>query len=305
MHWFIRWLGSATADWTLLDWLGALGAIATIAALAGGVLYWMIGRIVGHVLRRRAARRQERDRVRALLTFLWAHRVLDSPLYQEDPRGSLNSVREIRVRLRQDLEALPLESEALRPIREMHEACIGFLNRIEPLPMPAESEPLPPEWLDGVYWGKLGNALGLMRQVFDPCMNQLYEAYNLDKPPPRVVVSYIEPLFMPGGPVSYPLPRYPKDIVKVSLRVLRTFYDLSDGNPTNLVLRKDAAIKAWLTTDQFDTVVCLLIVAGFVVIDGAARSEAYRITPEGLRKVERYQLIAQGLDPDTGKPLQE
>ena len=305
MQWFTKWLESATAQWTLLDWLAALGSIAAVVGVVGGVIYWIISRIVRYVLRRKEARRQERDQVRALLTFLWTRRVLDSPLYQEDPRGSLGSVREIRVRLRQDLEGLPSESAVLRSLREMHEACLEFLNRIEPLPMPRDSEPLPSVWLGGAYWETLGDALTLLRRTFEPCMDQLYEAYGIDKPRPRVQVMYIEPLFMPSGNVSYPLPRYPKDITKVSLRVLRTLDDLADSKPTNLVLRKDAAIKAWLKTDQFDTVVGLLIAAGFVERDEGNRREAYRITPEGIGKVERYQLIAQGLNPDTGKPLQE
>src|SRR5918999_186101 len=302
MQSFIQWRRSAVADWDLLDGLTAAGAAAAVAALMGGVLYWIIKHLIGYVSRRRAAQQHEHDNVRGLLTFLWSHRVLDSPLYQEDPRASLESVREIRLRLRDDLETLPTESKALPLIREMHEACLEFLNRIEPLPMPKESEPLPDEWLGGVYWRALGDALIRLRRVVNPNMDQLYEDYGIEKPPPRVIVRYIEPLFEPGGPVAYPLPRYPRDVVKTALRLLWTFYDLSDGRSTNLVLRKDAAIKAWLTTDEFDTVVRLLIRAGFLeYVEFYARGDTFRITPEGIRKVERYRLIAQELHPDTGE----
>lgn len=302
MDFLVQWVKSAVAGWDLLDWLTAVGAVAAVLALVGGALYWIVKHIVDYVRRRRAAQQQQRDKVRSLLTFLWSHRVLDSPLYQEDPRGSLESVREMRVRLRDDLETLPTESKALPLIREMHEACLKFLNRIEPLPMPTASQSLPDEWLEGVYWQILGDALIRLRQMFNPNMDRLYEDYDIERPPPRERRVYIEPLFEPGR-LTYALPRAVRDVTRMGLRLLQAFDELANGKSNRIVLRKDAAIKAWLTTDEFDTVVRLLTDEGFIEPAQSARSEAFSITSEGIRKVERYRLIAQGLHPDTGEPL--
>jgi predicted transcriptional regulator len=164
--------------------------------------------------------------------------------------------------------------------------------------MPKVSESLPDEWLGGVYWQTLGDALYRLRRVFDTRMGRLYEGYAIQKPPPRERHLYVvEPLFDVGKLVG-------RDNAKKGLRLLRVFNELAEDKPTNLVLRTDAAVKAWLTTDEFDTVVRLLIEEGYIVRTKAARSEAYRLTPEGVRKGERYKLLAQGLNPDTGEPLQ-
>ena len=77
----------------------------------------------------------------------------------------------------------------------------------------------------------------------NPGMDKFYEDYDIEKPPPRVRVEYGEPLFEPGGPVAYPLPRYPRDVVKTALRLLWTFYELSDSRSTHPVLRRTQRSK--------------------------------------------------------------
>ena len=138
-------------------------------------------------------RRNERKMVRGLLTFLWSRRVLYSSLYQEHPVAALESIRGIQLKLRDALERLPDESKAFRPVREMHEACLGFLTRIEPstrvepLPMPGETELLSDKWVSGIYRQTFGEDLIRLRSAFNPHMDELYEAYGIEKPPPRVI----------------------------------------------------------------------------------------------------------------------
>jgi hypothetical protein len=88
----LKWARSAVADWDLLNWLTAIASLIVI----GGVLYGIIKLIWGYFQRRRAAQQRERNALRSLLKWLWSHRVLDEPLYNEDPVGALESVREIR-----------------------------------------------------------------------------------------------------------------------------------------------------------------------------------------------------------------
>ena len=296
-------------NWTLLEWLTALGALVAILTFVVGAV-WTVGKIVvGRFRRRREAERRERDAVRGLLEWLWGHRVLYEPLYQEDPVGALESVREIRARLREEIGQLPEGSEAIPHVRDMHEAGVEFLRRVEPLPKPTEREPLPVDWMQTEAWQQHNDALIGLRQVFNPKMNLLFDAYGIEKPPPRVKVAYIEPLFEMGRDLRRRLPGAPRntrDYVKAAQRLLYVFHDLAGGDPQAVVLRKDAAIRAWLTTDRFDALVAPLMEEDYIEhAHGVSRQEAFRITPEGIRKVERYRLIAKGLHPDTGKPLQE
>jgi hypothetical protein len=138
-------------------------------------------------------RRNERKMVRGLLTFLWSRRVLYSSLYQEHPVAALESVQGIQIRLRDNLERLSSKSQAFWPIREMHEACLGFLTQIEPLTRvdtsltPGETELISDKWVDGIYGQVFGDALNRLRSVFNPCVEKLYEAYGIEKPPPHVL----------------------------------------------------------------------------------------------------------------------
>jgi len=296
-------------NWTLLEWLSALGALAAIIALVVGAI-WAVGRIVvGHFRRRREAERRERDAVRGLLEWLWGHRVLYEWHHQEHPVGALESVREIRARLRDELGRLTEGSQAIPPVRDMHEAGVEFLRRVEPLPKPKEPGLLPVEWMGTEAWHQHNDALIGLRQVFNARMNQLFDAYGIEKPPPCERVAYVESLFEVGRDLRRKLPGAPRntrDFVRAAQRLLYVFHDLAGGDPRAVVLRKDAAIRAWLTTDRFDALVDPLVEEGYVERAHVSPSqEAFRITPEGVRKVERYKLIAKGLHPDTGKPLQE
>ncbi len=134
--------------------------------------------------------RKEEKTVRGLLAFLRTRSVLYSPLYREHPLAALGSVRRMRTRLREDLERLPPGSRAFRPVREMHEACLGFLTRISPLPMPGETELSPDKLADGVYWRTLQDALVRLRETFDSCIDELCEDYGMEKPPPGEIKAY-------------------------------------------------------------------------------------------------------------------
>lgn len=293
-------------NWSLLEWIYALGALAGIAAFLFTVI-WAVGKaVVGHIRQRREAERRERDAVRGLLEWLRGHRVLYEFLYQEDPVGALESVREIRARLRDELGRLPEGSEAIPPVRHMHEAGVEFLRTVEPLPKPKEPGPLPIDWMGTEAWDRHNDTLIGLRRVFNSEMDRLFDAYGIEKPPPRVTVRYIEPLFDRVRLPDPKLPGTPKDFVKAAGRLLYVFHDLAGGDHRAVVLRKDATIRAWLTTDRFDALVAPLVEEGYIERACAVpRQEAFKITPEGVRKVERYKLIAKGLHPDTGEPLQE
>jgi hypothetical protein len=130
-------------------------------------------------------RRNEKKRVYRLLAFLRDHRVLYGPLYQEEPVAASESVRGMQMRLRNDFERLPRGSKAFRPVLEMHEACLRFLTQVTSLPMPGETELLPGEWTArGVHRQTLEDALTKLRRVFASRMDQLYESYSIEKPPP-------------------------------------------------------------------------------------------------------------------------
>ena len=147
--------------------------LASVAAAAGtGGLYYR-------------KRRNEKETVRRLLTLLRDHRALRSPLYLEQPLSASESVRGIRVRLRDALETLPESSKAYRPVREMHQACLSFLTQTGFSPMPEESDPLSKRWMaaSGARRRALEDALIRLRRILNACMNQLYEAYGIEKPP--------------------------------------------------------------------------------------------------------------------------
>ena len=151
-------------------------------ALGAGMLLF-----VGVAVFRYGRRRNEKRAVRGLLAFLQGRRVLYSSNYQEYPVAALESVLGIQTRLRDELERLPARSRAFWPVREMNEACLGFLARIEPLsridPSSEETELLSNKWVDGIHWQTLGDALAQLRSVLNLCINELYEEYGIEKPP--------------------------------------------------------------------------------------------------------------------------
>src|SRR5919199_3038258 len=132
-------------------------------------------------------RRNEKETVRRLLALLRDHRVLHEPVYREEPLSASESVRGIRMRLRDALEKLPDGSKAHRPVREMHEACLSFLTQIGFSPMPEESDPLSKRWMaaSGARRRALEDALIRLRRILNTRMDQLYEAYGIEKPPPH------------------------------------------------------------------------------------------------------------------------
>ena len=150
--------------------------------LGSGVLLFVGAAVVF----RYGRRRKEKKAVHGLLAFLRGRRVLYSSIYQEYPLAALESVLGIQKRLRAELERLPARSKAFWPVREMNEACLGFLARIEPLsridPSFGETELLSEKWVEGIHWQTLGNALAQLRSVLNPCIDELYEEYGIEKP---------------------------------------------------------------------------------------------------------------------------
>lgn len=155
----------------------------------GGIDQTLTGRL-GAVVRYCFGRRKEEKTVRGLLAFLRTRSVLYSPLYRAHPLASLGCVRRMRARLREALERLPPGSRAFRPVREMHEACMGFLTRIESLPMPGETELSPDKLVGGVYRRMLDDALVRLRETFSSRINELCEEYGIEKPPPGEIKAY-------------------------------------------------------------------------------------------------------------------
>ncbi len=174
-----------------------MGWVARVLELLGNVMWGALGVIVplllAAVICYYGKRRNERKMVRELLIFLWNRRVLYSSLYQEHPMAALEAVRGMQIRLRNNLERLPSKSKAFWPIRETHEACLGFLTQIEPLtridasPVAGETELASDKWVGGIRWQTLGDALIRLRSVFNPRIAQLYEAYGIEKLPPQVL----------------------------------------------------------------------------------------------------------------------
>jgi hypothetical protein len=141
---------------------------------------------VGVAVFRYGRRRKEKKVVHRLLAFLRGRRVLYSSIYQEYPVAVLESVLGMQKRLGAELERLPARSRAFWPVREMNEACLGFLARIEPLSRidtsSEETELLSDRWVEGIHWQTLGNALAQLRSVLNPCIDELYEEYDIEKP---------------------------------------------------------------------------------------------------------------------------
>jgi hypothetical protein len=77
-------------------------------------------------------RRDEREMVHDLPSSLRGPHTL-YPLCQESPEAASQLVRKTQTRLSDGFERLPNESKALWPVREMHEAYLGFSSRIDPL----------------------------------------------------------------------------------------------------------------------------------------------------------------------------
>jgi hypothetical protein len=152
---------------------------------SGAVALLLMAAVVYFYLKQR----NEKKRVYGLLAFLWGRRVLYSSLYQEHPVAALESVRGIQKRLRADLERLPNGSKAFWPVREMHEACLGFLaqteplTRVEPVSDIGETELLSDKWVGGIHWRMLENSLIRLRSSFSPLMEELYEEFGIEKPP--------------------------------------------------------------------------------------------------------------------------
>src|SRR5215204_981221 len=151
-----------------------------------GVLAIVVPLVVGAVVYYYRQRHREKELVRGLLTFLSGHRVLNGGIHADmyHPTQSAKSVRNIRIRLSNTLEQLSEGSVATRPIQDMYDACLEFLDEFESLPIPSETEDLPlelPLWAWGLLpdqvisaeW-KLGgehsdrfiDALVRMREVF-------------------------------------------------------------------------------------------------------------------------------------------
>ena len=110
-----------------------------------------------------------------LLAFLWDRHTL-YPFYQEHPEAALEFIRKIQVRLRDELERLPNGSKAFWLIREMHEACLGFSIRIDPLTRTGpceETKLLSDKRADGAYQRVLEDALIGLRETVNSRMDEL------------------------------------------------------------------------------------------------------------------------------------
>ena len=199
---------------------GAWAGIGVLAAVLVPVLGWLFRRVIQW----RSEKRAEKQRVRNLLEYLWSHRVLQKPYSLIDtlhPVQSAKSVRGLRIRLSAALAEFPDESKATQPIRDMHNACLKFLAEFESLPMPKGIEDDVPlfewhslpdelitaEWkLGGKYNKRFHIAVTEMQEVFESCIDKLYEEYDVEKPPPHeeeMVV--LDPQEMPlSPPVSNP-----------------------------------------------------------------------------------------------------
>jgi hypothetical protein len=112
-------------------------------------------------------RRDEREMVHDLPSSLRGPHTLYR-LCQESPEAASELVRKTQTRLSDGFERLPNESEALWPVREMHEAYLGFSNQIDPLTQTGscgETELLLDTRADGDYQRVLEDALVRLRET--------------------------------------------------------------------------------------------------------------------------------------------
>ena len=112
-------------------------------------------------------RRDEREMVHDLPSSLRGPHTL-YPLCQESPEAASQLVRKTETRLSDDFERLPNESKALWPVREIHEAYLGFSSQIDPLTQTGscgETELLLDTRTDGDYQRVLEDALVRLRET--------------------------------------------------------------------------------------------------------------------------------------------
>jgi hypothetical protein len=112
-------------------------------------------------------RRDEREMVHDLPSSLRGPHTL-YPLCQESPEAASQLVRKTQTRLSDGFERLPNESKAFWPIREMHEAYLGFSSQINPLTQTGscgETELLLDTRTDGDYQRVLEDALVRLRET--------------------------------------------------------------------------------------------------------------------------------------------
>jgi hypothetical protein len=128
-------------------------------------------------------RRDESEMVHALPSSLWGCHT-PYPLYQESPEAALELVRKIQARLSDAFESLPNESKAFWPIREMHEAYLGFSSQMDPLTQTGscgETELLLDTRAGGVYQWVLEDAVVRLRETVNSLMDELYEERSIEK----------------------------------------------------------------------------------------------------------------------------
>lgn len=112
-------------------------------------------------------RRDEREMVHDLPSSLRGPHTL-YPLCQESPEAASQLVRKTQTRLSDGFERLPNESKALWPVREIHEAYLGFSSQIDPLTQTGscgETELLLDTRADGDYQRVLEDALVRLRET--------------------------------------------------------------------------------------------------------------------------------------------
>jgi hypothetical protein len=112
-------------------------------------------------------RRDEREMVHDLPSSLRGPHTL-YPLCQESPEAASQLVRKTQTRLSDGFERLPNESKALWPVREIHEAYLGFSSQIDPLTQTGscgETELLLDTRTDGDYQRVLEDALVRLRET--------------------------------------------------------------------------------------------------------------------------------------------
>ena len=112
-------------------------------------------------------RRDEREMVHDLPSSLRGPHTL-YPLCQENPEAASQLVRKTQTRLSDGFERLPNESKALWPVREIHEAYLGFSSQIDPLTQTGscgETELLLDTRTDGDYQRVLEDALVRLRET--------------------------------------------------------------------------------------------------------------------------------------------
>ena len=112
-------------------------------------------------------RRDEREMVHDLPSSLRGPHTL-YPLCQESPEAASQLVRKTQTRLSDGFERLPNESKALWPVREIHEAYLGFSSQIDPLTQTGscgETELLLDTRAGGDYQRVLEDALVRLRET--------------------------------------------------------------------------------------------------------------------------------------------